>query len=188
MAAVPETRALNPQMEKLVGRWNAANPPREALWTAPVLLGSLFGVGLSPILRGTCGSLVAALAAWGLTLVIADPAPLWWALAVATALASWIAGRGVLASLPGTKDPGWFVLDEVAGIFLVLALIGAIGLLDICFAFLAFRVYDMAKPWPLKTFEQMPGSPGILADDLAAAVLAAGTCWWLAPFRPLWFG
>lgn len=39
--------------------------------------------------------------------------------------------------------------------------------------FLAFRVLDIAKPWPIKELEHLPAGWGILADDLAAGVGSA---------------
>ena len=39
--------------------------------------------------------------------------------------------------------------------------------------FLAFRVIDIVKPWPIKELERLPAGWGILADDLAAGVCSA---------------
>ena len=39
-------------------------------------------------------------------------------------------------------------------------------------AVLLFRVFDIAKPWPVSWFERLPGAFGIIADDLAAGVFA----------------
>ena len=36
--------------------------------------------------------------------------------------------------------------------------------------FLAFRVLDITKPWPIKELEHFPAGWGILADDLAAGI------------------
>ncbi|UCF15544.1 MAG: phosphatidylglycerophosphatase A, partial [Phycisphaerales bacterium] len=81
----------------------------------------------------------------------------------------------------GKDDPGEVVADELAGqavTFLVspfLALesasnsqvwsVAAVG-------FVLFRVFDIAKPWPIRKFEKLPEGWGILADDLVAGLFA----------------
>ena len=41
-------------------------------------------------------------------------------------------------------------------------------------AFLAFRVFDVAKPWPIREADhRIPGGLGIMLDDVLAAVYAA---------------
>jgi len=37
----------------------------------------------------------------------------------------------------------------------------------------AFRVFDVLKPWPCRRLERLPGGFGILADDLMAGIYAA---------------
>jgi phosphatidylglycerophosphatase A len=150
-----------------------SDPPKSALRSPTVLLGSLFLVGFSPALRGTCGTLLAAGLAVGLYSLGVGNAG-WWAGAAGFAALSLLIGR---LALKFAKDPDWFVLDEGAGLFLTLALIPAATLLDILAGFLTFRFYDIAKPWPVREFERLPGSLGILTDDLAAGVFAAWTVW-----------
>lgn len=158
-----------------MGLLRISDPPKNRLLSPPVFFGSLGLVGFAPFARGTFGTLACAAAAvawlefapWG-------PAG-WYPLALLFAALSWVLGAWALRILPAGKDPGWFVLDEAAGYFLALGLMGADSLLEICGAFVTFRLYDIAKPWPVRSFEQIPGSLGILTDDLAAAVLAAWT-------------
>jgi phosphatidylglycerophosphatase A len=38
--------------------------------------------------------------------------------------------------------------------------------------FVLFRIFDIAKPWPIRKLEKFPAGWGILADDLMAAVYA----------------
>jgi phosphatidylglycerophosphatase A len=88
------------------------------------------------------------------------------------------------ASMAARKvnDPGEVVADEFAGqalAFLVVVLIVAgprsswETLLLALGGFLAFRVFDIAKPWPIRSLERLPAGWGILADDLAAGLMAA---------------
>ena len=39
-------------------------------------------------------------------------------------------------------------------------------------AFLLFRLFDIGKWFPMKQLERLPGGWGIVADDVAAGVLA----------------
>lgn len=150
------------------------DPTPRQLVSPPVFLGSLALSGFTPRARGTSGTLVCAGVALVLFYAGVDNR-VWLPLAGGFSLLSWLVGVWVLRALPGLKDPGWFVLDEAAGYFLTLGLLRADSLLAISAGFLTFRFYDIAKPWPVRSFERIPGSLGILADDLAGAVLAAWT-------------
>jgi phosphatidylglycerophosphatase A len=75
----------------------------------------------------------------------------------------------------GCKDPGAFVLDEVAGQALaLLPLLPALSLTGVLLGFLLFRLLDIWKPWPISRLEELPGGLGIMADDLLAGAIAAG--------------
>jgi len=97
----------------------------------------------------------------------------------------------------GTKDPQFVVIDEVSGVHLVLlltlapvapmlflrpedaatfALFTGMSILNWKFllaAFLLFRLFDIAKPFPCRRLEKLPGGWGIMADDWMAGVYAA---------------
>lgn len=75
------------------------------------------------------------------------------------------------------RDPSQVVIDEVAGTWLAVAVIPALTLgteplLAVALAVAAFRLFDIAKPWPVGWLERLPGAWGIMADDLAAGLLA----------------
>lgn len=136
--------------------------------------------GLSPVMPGTCGSLVAALTAP----FIFMPLPLTARAAVLTVL--FIAG-GIAstraAELLGKKDPGEVVIDEVLGQWMTYAPFAALSWAGIAMGFILFRVFDMTKPWPIKASENwMPGGYGIMIDDALAAVYAAPCLWLILHF------
>jgi len=94
----------------------------------------------------------------------------------------------------GKNDPGEVVADETAGqavTFLISPLMGVgpvssgrVWIVAIA-GFLLFRIFDIAKPWPIRKLEKLPQGWGILADDLLAGVFAAillqlGVRLWLA--------
>ena len=156
--------------------WRRPSDPAN-LFSPPVLLGSLGLSGFAPILRGTSGTAVAAL---GLALWAYLAAPPSWQMLAAgglLALLAIIVGEWATARGEAGDDPDWFVLDEAAAMALILGMTQAATLPDFCFAFVVFRFYDIAKPWPASSFEHLPRSAGILMDDLAAACLGSWTIW-----------
>jgi len=82
----------------------------------------------------------------------------------------------------GRKDPGRCVVDEWAGQALTLLWL-PLGpawydwLAGAAAGFVAFRVFDIAKPFPAGRAQRLPAGWGILADDLAAGVYAAVTAY-----------
>jgi phosphatidylglycerophosphatase A len=74
------------------------------------------------------------------------------------------------------------VCDEIAAFAIVFALT-PVTWMTAAVGFAWFRVYDIAKPWPISRLERLPGGWGIMADDLLAGVFAAaalhGTLWLL---------
>jgi len=87
----------------------------------------------------------------------------------------------VAMAATGKNDPGEVVVDELAGQavtflaspFLALGSASAGQIWAVAAAgFVLFRVFDIAKPWPIHKFEKFPKGWGILADDLVAGVFA----------------
>jgi phosphatidylglycerophosphatase A len=98
------------------------------------------------------------------------------AAALACAAGLWASGN--YARSVKRSDPSEVVIDEVAGMWLVFV---ALPLNEIGAAagFALFRLFDIAKPWPISWLNRnVPGSLGIMADDIAAA-LAAIACYWI---------
>jgi phosphatidylglycerophosphatase A len=85
---------------------------------------------------------------------------------------TWAATRA--EELLGKKDPGAVVVDEVAGQLVALLFVpwGA-GWWTLAAAFVAFRVFDIWKPYPIRRLEGLGGGLGIMADDLLAGFYAA---------------
>lgn len=133
--------------------------------------------GLSPIMPGTCGSLVAALLAPYVFMPLSYPARVT-VLALLFVAGSIASTRAAL--LLGKKDPGEVVIDEVLGQWMTYAPFAVLSWPQIFIGFALFRLFDMTKPWPIKLSEDwLPGGYGIMIDDAAAAVYAA-PCLWLA--------
>lgn len=131
------------------------------------------GAGLLPGAPGTWGSLLAVLAAWPIAAQWG-----WMGLFVASALAFAI---GIPVSTAYTRrtgqtDPGEVVIDEIAGQWLTLVpavLIGGPDWVLFVAGFALFRLFDIWKPWPIRTIERNTrGGFGIMIDDMAAALPA----------------
>ena len=72
----------------------------------------------------------------------------------------------------GVHDHPAIVWDEFVGIWLALALQPTV-LVWLLFAFVAFRFFDIIKPWPIGWLDRRaPGGLGIMVDDVVAGAYA----------------
>jgi len=76
-----------------------------------------------------------------------------------------------LAEVKSKQDPGYIVIDEWVGMSISLWGIASNNYIMILISFLMFRFFDVLKPGPIKTSEKLPGSIGIIADDLLAGLV-----------------
>jgi phosphatidylglycerophosphatase A len=77
----------------------------------------------------------------------------------------------------GIHDPGEIVIDEVVGQWMCLLVVPLAGAwMDIAWmliAFVAFRIFDIIKPWPIRWVDRRVGGGfGIMFDDVLAGVFA----------------
>ena len=138
------------------------------------MVGTWFGAGLLKPGPGTYGSVTALLLWAGAALAFH---PSWMELGVGTAIAAaaatavGIPTATIVAREAGREDPGFVVVDEVAGQWIAL-----IGMRPdwrhAALALVLFRLFDIAKPWPVRRLEDLPGGAGIMLDDVAAGALA----------------
>jgi phosphatidylglycerophosphatase A len=128
-----------------------------------------FGAGLAPVAPGTFGSLV------GLAFALAlAPLGLAWnlaAVAVAVVAGIWICGES--ARRLGVHDHPAIVWDEVAGMMITM-LAAPDAWWGAPLAFVLFRLFDIAKPWPIREVDHgLGGGTGIMLDDVLAGLFAA---------------
>ena len=133
-----------------------------------------FGAGLLKPGPGTYGSVAAMLlwmaAAHGFH---ADAV----ALALGTAAAALAAtligipAATIVAREAGREDPGFVVVDEVAGQWIALIAMRP-DWTHAVLALVLFRLFDIWKPWPIRKLEALPEGTGIMLDDVAAGALA----------------
>jgi len=80
----------------------------------------------------------------------------------------WAAGK---AERYYGHDSNFIVIDEVAGQMIALFMLPA-KIVPFILAFIFFRIFDIVKPAPAKSWESLRGGWGVMADDLAAGIYA----------------
>jgi phosphatidylglycerophosphatase A len=152
-----------------------------------------FGVGYLPLAPGTWGSMVGVViylfirqfevsalvdaAAYGRTIeqttswIYAGNAV---GLLLFCLLGIWSSSRAT--KLFRHKDPSQAVVDEVMGQLIVFLFVPfEISWKLILAGFLLFRLFDIWKPYPIDSLENLPTGIGVCADDIVAGVYG-GAC------------
>lgn len=151
-----------------------ADNPRKTLWAWAVA--TFFGAGLGKPGPGTWGS-VAAVLLWALFAWLAHPAPQTLLIAlligVVASIALGVPAATIVARESGREDPGFVVIDEVAGQWIAL-LWSPADWRHALIALVLFRLFDILKPPPARQLEHLPAGWGIVFDDVAAGLYALG--------------
>jgi phosphatidylglycerophosphatase A len=69
----------------------------------------------------------------------------------------------------GLEDPSFIVIDEVAGQLLTFQFL-PVNAFNLVLGTVAFRAFDIWKPFPIRKLESLGDGVGIMADDLLAGV------------------
>ena len=126
------------------------------------------GSGYLPKAPGTWGTLVGLL--------------LWWPLAglsltaylatVAVLFIVGVASAGAAEKILDRGDPGVVVIDEIVGVLIALAAVPLHPVAALA-GFALFRLFDLAKPFPVGWLDRhLHGGLGIMLDDVAAGLYA----------------
>jgi len=137
-------------------------------------LASVFYIGFIPGAPGTYGSLaaVAVLYLIGQYGGWFHPAALLAGVGIVTLLG--VLTSNIASKKAGDEDPSFVVIDEVAGQMLTFFCV-SFSITNLVIGFVAFRAFDIWKPWPIRKIESLPHGIGIMADDLLAGVYACVT-------------
>ena len=130
-----------------------------------------FGSGLAPRAPGTFGTLAAVPIYW----LVADWSLLEYSalILVSAVLGIWICGAAS-RQLNVHDHPG-IVWDEFVGYWITMWAV-PVDWVWILAGFVAFRVFDIAKPWPINVLDKkVAGGFGIMIDDILAGVMACVT-------------
>ena len=154
--------------EKIVGQASE----HRTLWAWTVA--TFFGAGLGKPGPGTWGS-VAAVLVWAAYALGAHPSAhaLFVALliGIAASIVFGVPAATITARESGREDPGFVVIDEVAGQWI--ALIGSLATWQhALLALVLFRFFDVLKPYPIRKLEHLPEGWGIVFDDVLAGLYA----------------
>jgi phosphatidylglycerophosphatase A len=133
-------------------------------------------VGLGKPGPGTWGSIVAILLwvdyGWAL-----HPRPhtmlLTLLAGIVLSVALGVPAATIAARESGRDDPGFVVIDEVAGQWIAL-LFCPLDWYHPLIALILFRLFDITKPFPARQLENLPEGWGIVFDDVAAGLYALG--------------
>lgn len=150
----------------------AADPIAPTPFRSPVqFLAFGFGSGLAPKAPGTVGTLAAVPLYW---LVSDLSLPLYTGFILLTAaLGIWICDQAS-RQLQVHDHPG-IVWDEFVGYWITLWALPADWTWMVA-GFLVFRVFDIAKPWPIGMLDKRVGGGfGIMVDDIIAGIMACAT-------------
>ena len=138
--------------------------------TFPRFVAAGFGTGFFPRAPGTAGALLGLLL--GVPLLLAPPGVFSAAVLLVSLLGFW-----AIRAARVEGDPGWVVIDEIAGQWVALLGLARPTVVGLAAAFVLFRLFDIVKPGPVGWADRQGGAAGIIADDLIAGAIAAGILW-----------
>ena len=148
---------------------NSSSPTRSRVsW----LIATFFGIGHLQPGSGTWAS-AATIAIWWAVSMRLPPT---WLIPAAIAISVLVTVIGippstVVARESSIKDPGFVVIDEVAGQMIALIAV-PVNWKYMLAGFILFRSFDIVKPFPLRRLEALPGGTGIMMDDVGAGLYA----------------
>jgi len=132
-------------------------------------LTSIFGLGKAPVAPGTVATLVA-----GIPCFLAVGHFPWQIQLIFAGAVFWI-GCGLSEKTErelGRTDPKEVVIDELCG-YLVAMTGHPVSFASILTGFLLFRLFDIWKPWPIRSVEsKLTGGTAIMLDDVLAGIYA----------------
>ncbi|PLX15763.1 MAG: phosphatidylglycerophosphatase A [Candidatus Muiribacterium halophilum] len=139
------------------------------------ILSSVFGVGYFPFAPGTAGSAVATLFVYYLYYFNLNTSDGYYNLLIIVLFViGWLSGSFIEKN-ERKRDPGFIVIDEFTGILVTfwgLNLAGPYFFYYLIGGFVLFRIFDIAKPYPISGLENVRGGIGIMADDFVAGIFA----------------
>ena len=133
------------------------------------MIASLFYVGFIPGMPGTYASIITALVLFGVYSLTDRIHPVihFGVLCIITLIGILVSAE--IGRNTGVEDPPYIVIDEVAGQLLTFLFLPLTGW-NILLGILAFRIFDIWKPFPIRKLEQLGNGVGVMADDLLAGI------------------
>jgi len=138
-------------------------------------LATWFGLGNSPIMPGTVGTLGGIPLVMLLSLFQSDKIYFYFMMGFVF-FSIFISEKA--EKIYGEKDAQNIVIDEVIGYLVTMFLI-PINIKTLVIGFLLFRFFDMTKIYPIKKLQDIKGGVGVVIDDVAAGLVANIILWLL---------
>jgi phosphatidylglycerophosphatase A len=160
--------------------------PRRAL-NPSVLIASVFGAGFAPFAPGTFGTLAAALIYLLLPSAWFAPACPWPVPIALGGLFLFGVAVSTMAEKKLSPDDPRIVIDEFVGFYIAVLLLPK-TLMVALYGFVLFRVFDIAKPFPINRSQRLPGGWGVMVDDLIAGIYANLIIRIMLKLAPRFFG
>lgn len=160
------------------------------------IIASGFGSGYLPFMPGTWGSLVGL----GFTYLCMQYLPVSqvWMVWYGVSIVGWFAAHFLITRYPNHRDPSYIVIDEISGIMLAILCVLKLGFSltpqVYLMTFLGFRLFDIVKPFPIRTIERIlarrvsSAGLGVMIDDWLAAGYAALAIWGMMRLTPIFLG
>jgi phosphatidylglycerophosphatase A len=124
------------------------------------------GAGYAKRAPGTAGSALGLLI--GAVLLAGGHFLLLLGVLLASAIGVW----AVACIGSAAEDPGWIVIDEIAGQMIALLALPRVTLAGLLLAFGLFRLFDIIKPGPVGWADARHDEWGLMGDDWIAGGLA----------------
>lgn len=152
-------------MIKETGQAPGSKLPTSKIWW---WIATWFGSGLAPKASGTFGTIAALPFAFIIQYYFRD-----YGLLIATIIifsVGWWASNEYMKYYPQKHDPKQIVVDEVAGIWLLLSVL-PFSWQGYFAGFVLFRFFDVLKPYPISLADRkIKGGFGVMFDDILAAI------------------
>ena len=148
------------------------------------IFATLFGVGLLPFAPGTWGSLFGLILFFYTNIYLSINVQFFYLLLLVKILFAILVCYFATKELSDNeKDQKSIVIDELAGVWIAFIPVSGIVMMQdfltySILAFLAFRVFDIWKPYPIGYIDKkIKNYLGVVLDDLVAGLYAAITIW-----------
>lgn len=145
------------------------NRTPKSVWHSPVHFAAFgFGSGAAPFAPGTFGTLAAIPLYWCLSWLSLPAYSV--ILLITFFVGIWFCGR--TSCDIGVHDHSGIVWDEFVGYWITLWGV-PFSWKAVVLGFVFFRIFDVMKPWPIRTIDRrVTGGFGIMLDDVMAGIFA----------------
>ena len=148
------------------------------------IFATLFGVGLLPFAPGTWGSLFGLILFFYTNIYLSISVQFFYLLLLVIILFAILVCYFATKELSDNeKDQKSIVIDELAGVWIAFIPVSGIVMMQdfltySILSFLAFRVFDIWKPYPIGFIDKkIKNHVGVVLDDLVAGLYAAIIIW-----------